>query len=50
MFKDEEIRGPGARDFGLASEVEWESSRALLVANSRISGTPGVFNNLCSRL
>jgi len=26
MSKDEEISGPGTRDFGLASQVEWESN------------------------
>ena len=48
MSKDEGIRGPGARDFGLASQVEWESNRAVLVASPRFSGRPGVFNNLLS--
>lgn len=48
MFKDEEIRGQGAREFGFASQVEWESNRAVLVASPRISGGLGVFNNLRS--
>jgi hypothetical protein len=26
MSKDEEISGPGARDFGLASQVKWLSN------------------------
>ena len=26
MSEDEEISGPGARDFGLASQVGWESN------------------------
>jgi hypothetical protein len=26
MSKDEETSGPGARDFGLASQVEWQSN------------------------
>ena len=26
MSKDEETSGPAARDFGLASQVEWQSN------------------------
>jgi hypothetical protein len=30
MSKDEEISGPGARDFGLASQVNWLSNHVTL--------------------
>jgi hypothetical protein len=48
MSEDEEISGPGARRFGLASQVEWESNLAILVASPRIPGRLGVMNNFPS--
>jgi hypothetical protein len=44
MSTHEEISGQGARDFGLASQVEWECNWANLVASPRIFGRLGVMN------
>jgi hypothetical protein len=45
MSKDEEISGPGARDSGLAQQVNGEYKRVMPAASARMPGRLGVMNN-----